>query len=477
MRFSSSRWNARLASRTRKPELCRQRKFDLARTSASPVLAASARSPRGPSLAGCNAARVDNDSVSEDIILRNLCNGTPGARQPPARRFAADFTFAKATGASPPIHREISAAMQKAVRKDKLVAGNQHHAADLRTTLEWLREQGDLIETDKPVDPDLEVTGLQKHMDGGCPVLFNNVKGKPNHRVLTNLFGDINVINKMFGWKDDAERVPQARLCAVAIRSSRSGDPAERGAVPGARDQESEGRQRVHGADPAHHLRARAHRRLRHPLRHRRALRWRLRPRLQPHELPLGQCRHVPDLARLAHVAGGQQVLQVGRAGSDHHVLRRAAGLHAARRRRLRLRHPAAWAATRSASPARCRARRSGWSRRAPSTPWRSPTAEIVLEGYVNPRDRRFETKESEDAGIQGRFHFHPEWAGYMGKAYKAPTFHVTAVTMRKPARPSRSSSRSASTRSTTTTSTPRCARRRSTSCATGCSPASCRTW
>src|SRR5262249_52375112 len=58
---------------------------------------------------------------------------------------------------------------------------------------------------------------------------------------------------------------------------------------------------------------------------------------------------------------------------------------------------------------------------------------ERVLEGSVDPRDRRFETKESEDAGVQGRFHFHPEWAGYMGKAYKAPTFHVTAVTMRNP--------------------------------------------
>src|SRR3989441_1677621 len=58
--------------------------------------------------------------------------------------------------------------------------------------------------------------------------------------------------------------------------------------------------------------------------------------------------------------------------------------------------------------------------------------SELVLEGYVDPRDRRFETKESEDAGVQGRFHFHPEWAGYMGKAYKAPTFHVTAITMRK---------------------------------------------
>src|ERR1700720_4498723 len=59
---------------------------------------------------------------------------------------------------------------------------------------------------------------------------------------------------------------------------------------------------------------------------------------------------------------------------------------------------------------------------------------EIVLEGCVNPRDRRFETKEAEEAGVQGRYHFHPEWAGYMGKSYKAPTLHVTAITMRKPA-------------------------------------------
>src|SRR5258707_2316554 len=81
------------------------------------------------------------------------------------------------------------------------------HARDLRSALAWLKSQGDLIETDKPVDPDLEITGLQKHLDGGCPVLFNTVKGKPHHRVVTNLFGDIKVINKMFGWKDDAERV------------------------------------------------------------------------------------------------------------------------------------------------------------------------------------------------------------------------------------------------------------------------------
>src|SRR5438876_12249181 len=90
-----------------------------------------------------------------------------------------------------------------------------HHAQDLRSTLAWLKAQGDLIETDKPVDPDLEVTGLQKHLDGGCPVMFHNVKGKPHHRVITNLFGDMNVINKMFGWKSDAERV---KKLAAALR-------------------------------------------------------------------------------------------------------------------------------------------------------------------------------------------------------------------------------------------------------------------
>src|SRR5271155_4477715 len=98
-------------------------------------------------------------------------------------------------------------AMQQPVRKEPETAAAPNQAFDLRSTLEWLRASGELIETDKEVDPDLQVTGLQKHMDGGCPVLFNNVKGKPNHRVITNLFGDIKVINKMFGWKDDPERV------------------------------------------------------------------------------------------------------------------------------------------------------------------------------------------------------------------------------------------------------------------------------
>src|SRR6185295_6261436 len=95
-------------------------------------------------------------------------------------------------------------AMQKAVRKEKLKVIER--PVSLRDMLEKLKAEGDLIESDKPVNPDLELTGLQKHLDGACPMLFNKVKGKPNHRLLTNLFGDMNVINKMFGWKDDTDR-------------------------------------------------------------------------------------------------------------------------------------------------------------------------------------------------------------------------------------------------------------------------------
>ena len=53
-------------------------------------------------------------------------------------------------------------------------AAEQIH--DLRSALEWLKSEGDLIETDKEVDPDLEITAIQKNLDGGCPILFNNVK-------------------------------------------------------------------------------------------------------------------------------------------------------------------------------------------------------------------------------------------------------------------------------------------------------------
>src|SRR5436309_9367274 len=91
----------------------------------------------------------------------------------------------------------IAEETEKEVKKD---------ITSLRSALEWLDVQGDVLKTDVEVGPDLEVTGLQKHLDGGPVLMFNRVKGKPHARVITNLFGDIAVVDKMFGFENPVDR-------------------------------------------------------------------------------------------------------------------------------------------------------------------------------------------------------------------------------------------------------------------------------
>ena len=302
---------------------------------------------------------------------------------------------------------------------------------DLRNTIEWLREEGDLIDTDTEVDPDLEIVGLQKHLDGSCPILFENVKDKPNHRVITNLFGDINVINKMFGWTDDTDRtIKLAHALSHPLKPveiSQDEAPSQHTII-------------VQPDDVNEHM---------VPIRHteyepeltvgsgirvvagkyfdggtdlgynRMNFRWNNVGTFQispgshmwqvvskyykeDEPVPITMCFGVPPSCTLMAGAGFDYAIlpqgcdEIGIAGA----------IQGEPVRLVKARTVDAMALA---------------------------DCELVLEGYVNPRDRRYETAESEEAGVQGRYHFHPEWAGYMGKAYKAPTFHVTAVTTREP--------------------------------------------
>src|SRR3990167_10377856 len=72
----------------------------------------------------------------------------------------------------------------------------------LRSTLEALKKEGLVLETDREVDPKLELAAIQKRLDGGPPMIFNKVKGYPNARLATNVMGSDKVIAKMFGLKD-----------------------------------------------------------------------------------------------------------------------------------------------------------------------------------------------------------------------------------------------------------------------------------
>jgi gallate decarboxylase subunit C len=62
---------------------------------------------------------------------------------------------------------------------------------------------------------------------------------------------------------------------------------------------------------------------------------------------------------------------------------------------------------------------------------WAVANAEYVIEGYIVPNQRVWETEEAERLGQQGVAPFHPEWARYMGAAYRARRFEITAITHR----------------------------------------------
>ncbi len=58
--------------------------------------------------------------------------------------------------------------------------------------------------------------------------------------------------------------------------------------------------------------------------------------------------------------------------------------------------------------------------------------AEWVIEGYIDSSQKIWETEESEKSGKQGLHPFFPEWTGYLGRAYKVFKFQATAITHRK---------------------------------------------
>jgi len=75
----------------------------------------------------------------------------------------------------------------------------------LRSVLEYLKKNDELLITDTEVNPEIEMAGIQKHFDGALPILFNKVKGYPNGRLFTNLFASDERILRLFGADNSRE--------------------------------------------------------------------------------------------------------------------------------------------------------------------------------------------------------------------------------------------------------------------------------
>ncbi len=302
---------------------------------------------------------------------------------------------------------------------------------DLRATIDWLRASGNLLETEVEINPDLEITGVQKHLDGSLPILFNTVKGYPQLAAITNLFANMDVLGQLFGWES-----PQDRTRKLAYALTHPLPPV----IIDSPDAPSQEIVITDNIDVNREVMAIRHTALEtemtigsgnsvvvgkyfnggsHIGYNRMNFRWGNVGTFQPapgahmwqiitehydnpNGIPITMCFGVPAAATL--IAGG---------GFDYVVLPKGADeLGAAGAVQG---HPMRLVKARTVDALTL------------------ADAELVLEGVIRPHDKRYETAEAEAAGKQGKFFFHPEWAGYMGKAYRAFTFHVTAITRRRP--------------------------------------------
>jgi len=314
---------------------------------------------------------------------------------------------------------------------EKVLKPGDINIFDVRSAIADLKAAGELLETDVEVDPDVQFGAIQKKLDGGPALLFNTIKGQPHARFLTNLFSQRHRIDMMFGF---ADRVDRTRQIAHAINNPippvviDSADAPVHAVV-------NEDVEDVDSIVP--------------PIRH---------TRKEP-ELTTGAGNSVvygDIFDGVSHIGYNRMNFRWGNVGT----FQAAPGSHMwmIQKEFYHEDDPAIPITMNfGVPPAATLAAGSGFDYAVLPNPadelgmagafqgaplrlveaatipdaYALADAEYTIEGYLKPKDKRYETAEAEEAGEQGKHPFHPEWAGYMGKAYKASTFHVTAVTHR----------------------------------------------
>ena len=299
----------------------------------------------------------------------------------------------------------------------------------LPATVEWLRREGLLMETDSEVSGDLQLTGIQKHFDGSYPILFNRVKGYSHVRAITNFFANMDIVDRLFGWED---RTARTRELAEALTHPIKSEIVAAADAPVMQEVITDDLDVNKYIFPIRHTHLESEITIgsgnsvvvgdkfwggSHIGYNRMNFRWgnvgtfQISPGSHMWQVMTKYYRDEPVPLTVNFGLPAAATLLAG-GGFDYVVLPRGGDELGA-------------AGAVQSYPIRL-------VKAATVDAYAVADAEYSLEGYLHPRDKRYETAEAEKADIQGRFHFHPEWAGYMGKAYKAPTFHVTAITMRK---------------------------------------------
>lgn len=70
---------------------------------------------------------------------------------------------------------------------------------DIRRTIDFFKQRGDLFVVSKSMDPVYEIAGVLKQVDGGPAILFESIKGYPEVRNIANLFSRRAAVASLFG--------------------------------------------------------------------------------------------------------------------------------------------------------------------------------------------------------------------------------------------------------------------------------------
>src|SRR6266851_505848 len=298
--------------------------------------------------------------------------------------------------------------------------------SSLRSTLEYLEAAGELVSTDVEVDPHLEVAAIQKRFDGGGALLFNKVKGYPNARICNNIFASAERIARLFDVDDPRKFKHRA---VEALR-----DP-----IPPVEVKDGLCQEVVLTKDIGV---------------------WDVVPMISHSDSDPGRTLGAgTTVVRGKYFWGGSHIgyNRMNFRGPDYSSFQISPGSHMDQVATHWYRKGPIPVTINIGIPPTCTMMAgSGFTyvilprgcdelgvagalqgypvelvKARTQDAWSIASAEYVIEGYIDTTQKVWESPLAEKDDAQGVHPFHPEWSGYMGKAYRTYKFQATAITHR----------------------------------------------
>jgi len=297
----------------------------------------------------------------------------------------------------------------------------------LRGLIEFLKEEGELVIIEREVDPIYEISGLQRALEEGPALLFENIKGYPGLRNIGNIFSRRDRVARLFdaaGPRELMHKALAAMKSPLPFREVKEAPCQEvvitegldvMATLPIIKHSERDGARLLGGgvtllAGPLFHGGT-------HLSFNRMVFRGR-----DWASISFAAGTHLEAVAYITqrgktlpltvNIGAPPAVMAAAAAGYIHTImplgcdeLGIAGALQGSPIEVVRARTVDAYALAQ---------------------------AEIVIEGYVDTTRRAWETEEAEALGKAGVAPLFPEWTGYLGRAYKLLQFQVTAITHRR---------------------------------------------